>query len=227
MATTRLFTAEELWDQVAEGQQYELIEGNLVEVPPNNGLHSRIVLFLSRILASSLEDSGLGVVYPADASFILNRNPDTVLAPDLAFVRAANVPPIEEQEGLLETTPDLVVEVVSPSNSSVEIERKVETYLKYGVLRVWVVYPRERVVVVHQSGLPEQRLSDTDMIDAEDLQGFQNSGRADISHTLAFILSRTHPRDDMTSLCYTRARVIRRGTRSEKPFGFASTELQQ
>ena len=83
-----------------------------------------------------------------DVGFILSRNPDTVLAPDIAFVRAARL--ANAGDGYLELAPDLAVEIISPGNSSAEIERKISIYFESGSDEVWVVSPRKREVAVHR-----------------------------------------------------------------------------
>lgn len=94
---------------------------------------------------------------------MLLRAPDTVLAPDVAFIAGERWP--AETSGFVELAPDLAVEIVSPSNSPGEIERKVAIYLRAGVRSVWVVYPTERQVVVHMPSHPPAVFREGDQID--------------------------------------------------------------
>lgn len=96
-----------------------------------------------------MRPNGLGHVLN-DAGFYLSRDPDTVRATDVAFIHAARVPGGKLPEGYFSGPPDLAVEVVSPGDTAAEVEAKVWDYLASGTLRVWVVYPDTRTVVVHR-----------------------------------------------------------------------------
>ena len=114
--------------------------------------------------------SGVG----ANTGFFLSREPETVVAPDAAVVRADRLPPRSERTGYLDLVPDLVVEVVSPSDSQPEIDAKVGLYLAAGARLVWVAYPRPRSVRVHRPGREPVELSEGDVLDGEDvLPGFR------------------------------------------------------
>jgi len=110
----------------------------------------------------------------ADGGYVLERCPDTVRAPDVAFVRAERVPTAEEQEHFAELAPDLVVEVISPSDRMTDVEEKVEQYLALGVPLVWVFHPRRRTVTVRRPGREPLVLRDGDVVDGEEvLPGFR------------------------------------------------------
>jgi Uma2 family endonuclease len=158
MVTTRHITAAELFD-LGEDAPYVLIEGELVEVmSPQGRLHGNVLLKLSSMLDTEIVDPGTGELLVGDVGFVLARNPDTVLAPDLAFVRAERL--ANAGDGYLEFAPDLAIEVVSPSNSLAEIARKVELYLRYGSSEVWVVRPRQREIVIHRANATETVVRD-------------------------------------------------------------------
>ncbi|MGD9712033.1 MAG: Uma2 family endonuclease [Thermomicrobiales bacterium] len=149
MITTRLHTVEELWTPVLEGGNFELIEGELFEVSPGKRKHGTTQLRLGSRILAFVDALGLGIA-STEEGFILRRNPDTVLAPDVAFVSNARLG--EEPERWSEVPPDLAVEVVSPSNRQSEIDRKTRIYLESGVRAVWIAYPERREVVVHEAG---------------------------------------------------------------------------
>jgi Uma2 family endonuclease len=102
-----------------------------------------------------------------DSGFVLARNPDTVLAPDVAFISTERLP--KNSSGYLEIAPDLAVEIVSPGNTPGEIERKVAIYLRSGVEQVWIVYPEEREVVIHAPSGPPSVYLEHDQIDGGSL----------------------------------------------------------
>jgi Uma2 family endonuclease len=85
-----------------------------------------------------------------------------VLAPGVSFVARDRLP--ADRGGFLELAPDLAVEIVSRSNTVGQIERKIAIYLESGVKSVWVVYPRQRQVVVHEPGSAPKVLTEADEI---------------------------------------------------------------
>ncbi len=116
----------------------------------------------------------LGVVVGAETGFKLKSNPDTVRAPDIAFVSRERV----EAEGIPDTywqgPPDLAVEVISPSDTLYGVEDKVATWLAAGTRLVWVVHPKRRVVLIHRPQAEVTTLGESDTLDGADVvPGFQ------------------------------------------------------
>ncbi|HYI13972.1 MAG TPA: Uma2 family endonuclease [Thermomicrobiales bacterium] len=146
--STTLMTAEDLLALPDDDKQYELVEGVLIEMSPSSRYHSRDGQRIATRLGVFVEDHDLGEVHGADGGFILRRNPDTVRSPDAAFVRKERLVELDD-DGYLPLAPDLVVEVVSPSNTVNEMSRKVREYLDAGTSNVWVVEPLRRRVAVH------------------------------------------------------------------------------
>ena len=105
---TKLVTAEELAAIPDDGYRYELHRGELVRMSPTGFKHLRVAANFNYVLYGFVKEHGLGVV-GGEGGFILERDPDTVRAPDVVFVRADRLPPDEEQTGYLELSPDLVV----------------------------------------------------------------------------------------------------------------------
>ena len=103
----------------------------------------------------------------------LERDPDTVREPDIAYFSAERMPPGVRVPGYAETPPDLVVEVVSPSDTIREVNDKAFMWLGYGVRLVWLVYPDTRTVDVYRSGRAVTTLAEDDFLDGLDvLPGF-------------------------------------------------------
>ena len=79
-------TAEELIELPADDYKYELVEGELIRMPPTGGEHGKLAARLARLLDEYVEAHDLGIVCGAEAGFILRRTPDTVRAPDASFI---------------------------------------------------------------------------------------------------------------------------------------------
>src|SRR5919109_1548043 len=138
-STTSLMTAEEA-EHLPSDLRWELIDGVLIEMPPVNASHGGIAVTIALVVGQYIRAHRLGRLY-VEVGFILRRNPDTVRAPDLAFVRADRLPPGGEPRGFWEIAPDLAVEIVSPSNTPAEVQVKIREWIEAGTREVWVVYP--------------------------------------------------------------------------------------
>ena len=117
----RAVTAEELLELPDDEWRHELVNGELRTLPLNGFEHGVVALTVGGRLDEYVNRRGLGVVVAAGTGFVLSRDPDTVLAPDAAFVAAERVPPPDQQDGFAELASDLAVEVVSPSDRAVEV----------------------------------------------------------------------------------------------------------
>jgi Uma2 family endonuclease len=172
MARQTLYTADDLEKLSAEGKRYELVRGELLEMPPTNWKHGVATMRLSRLIANYVEEHDLGVTTAAETGFLISRDPDTVRAPDCAFVSKARLPEDPETVVFAELAPDLVIEVASPSQSFPYLQAKVEDWLDAGVKAVWVVLPERRSVSIYAVGT-HRFLHDEDTLDGGDvLPGF-------------------------------------------------------
>ena len=168
----RLLTAGDLLRLYSEGVRGELIRGVLCETMPT-GRHGEIAALMSAELVVFARARALGRVTTSDAGVLLERDPDTVREPDVAFFSAAKLPPGVRVAGYSEVAPDLVVEIVSPSDSRREVHDKAHMWLSHGVRLVWVVHPETRTVDVYRADGDAATLSETDALDGLDvLPGF-------------------------------------------------------
>lgn len=152
MSTQKTFhTSEDLMRISSQGKRYELVKGELVEMAPTGGRHGRVASRIGYRLRRIVEEQELGEVFAAETGFRLASNPDTVRAPDAAFVSKERLPSEDQLIGFPSLAPDLVVEVVSPSDSAGQVQAKVEDWLRANVQLVWVVYPDTRSVVVYRA----------------------------------------------------------------------------
>ena len=175
MATTKakLLTAEDLLRLDSQGVKGELIRGVLCERVSAGHEHGEIASELNFQLRGYVRPRRLGRVAGSDAGIRLQRNPDTVREPDVYYISAERLPLHARVTGYLEIAPDIVAEIVSPSDSQKEVNDKTRMWLSYGVSIVWEIYPAERAIMVHRSGAPAVTLTEDDTLDGGDvLPGF-------------------------------------------------------
>lgn len=166
---TQNMTADELLRLPGDDGRHELIRGELRTMTPAGNSHGRIAMRVASPLFQHVEERGLGVVYAAETGFILARNPDTVRAPDVAFVSRERLEEVGETERYWPGAPDLAVEVVSPGDTYAEVESKVAEWLRAGSRMVIVVDPSNLVVKVHRSPAEVETLTEADEIEGSDV----------------------------------------------------------
>lgn len=172
-------SADEFLDMPDEdGWQHELVEGVVVKMPSPGFRHGKIEMQFAFLLMSYVKARNLGVVTGAETGFLLSKvgEKDTVLGPDVAFVRSANVPAPNAPgiEKYLRVAPDIAAEVASPDQYRPEMAAKARIYLDSGVRLLWVVWPSSQTVDVWRPGSDAPTmLSVSDTLDGFDaLPGF-------------------------------------------------------
>ena len=169
----RLLTAEDLLRLYSEGVRGELIRGVLHETVAAGVEHGKIVVNLSILIGSFVKPARLGWIIASDAGIRLERNPDTVREPDLAYISAEKLPLDKPVPGYSEVVPDLVVEIISPNDRPVAVYDKAQMWLRYGARLVLIIDPDARTVTVLLQDGPAQMLTDADALDGGDvLPGF-------------------------------------------------------
>ena len=149
---TRLMTADELLRLPRGKARYELIKGELLTMSPAGSEHGSIIFRLSALIHQFISSRKLGLGFGAESGFLIQRDPDTVRAPDIAFVRADRIPAEGPPQGFWPGAPDLAVEVVSPGDGVREVGEKVAEWLQAGCGAVWIVDPHAKAVSVHLAG---------------------------------------------------------------------------
>ena len=174
MSTTKpkLLNADDLLRLDGEGVKGELIRGVLCGEMPPGYEHADIVAELTMRLRMFAKSGNLGSVL-GELGVRLESDPDTVRAPDVAFVSSGRVPTGAKPKGFSDLVPDLVIEVVSPSDTRRSAHDKALMWNQNGVHLVWVVHPVLRTVDVYVAGGPVTTLTDEDSLDGlEVLSGF-------------------------------------------------------
>ena len=168
-----LITAEAFAVLPLDGLRAELIRGEIVTMPAAFTDHGETASRLNIIIGHFVLTHNLGKTFAAETGFLIARNPDTVRAPDFAFIQASRVTFNASAPSWGQVMPDLVAEVVSSSDRANEIDQKVHMWLDAGVRFVWVLYPQTRTILAHTPDAPIRILKDGDMLDGgEVLPGF-------------------------------------------------------
>ena len=169
VTTTKLVTAEELLAMPYDGFRYELVRGELRKMAPAGRVHGKRGNRVNVSLSLYVYENDLGETYLAETGFHLETDPDHVLAPDVAFVSKEREEATPEAGGFFPGQPDLVVEVISPSDRYTEVEEKVEEWFNAGTRMVIVVNPRNRTVRVYRSLTDSDLLTEADTLDGGDV----------------------------------------------------------
>ncbi len=173
ITATKLLTADDLLRLSGEGVRGELIRGVLHKTMSSGLEHSEIAAKLTILLGIFIVPRKLGRLATSDLGVWLERDPDTVREPDIAYFSAARLPLGVRITGYPEVPPDLVVEIVSPSDTRRQVRDKARMWLRYGVGLVWVVQPATRTVDVYDPDRAMVSLTEQDTLDgSEVLPGF-------------------------------------------------------
>lgn len=148
MSTVTAITAEELYRRSGDGGRYELVAGELRMMSPSGWRHGEIVGNLHGLLWHFISQHDLGSIFGAETGFLISRDPDTVRAPDIAFIAKANLPAARPAQAYWPGAPDLAVEVLSPSDTADAVAIKIASWLTAGAT-VWKVDPDHESITVH------------------------------------------------------------------------------
>jgi len=136
---------------------------------PSGSEHVGIIIEISTPLHQFVKAHGLGRVLGTEGGFIISRKPDTVRAPDVAFISADRIPGGRLPKGFFPGAPDLAVEVMSPSDTAEELDEKVQDWLAAGTRLVWVVNPKSKTVAVYDSPSASRILHIEETLDGGEL----------------------------------------------------------
>ena len=167
--TTKPMTADELLLLPRGRFRYELIKGELRTMSPAGDEHGIVIMNLAAPLAVYVKVNKLGFVYGAETGFKIETDPDTVRAPDIAFITRERIEQSGIYKGYRPGAPDLAVEVLSPGDTSEEVDEKIAEWLTAGARMVWVVSPKRRTVTVYRSLKEIKILTEQDELDGADV----------------------------------------------------------
>jgi Uma2 family endonuclease len=166
-------TAQELLLYSNEPYRHELVDGRLHEMEPTGAEHGVVVTQICVLLAAHVEARALGQTFVGDVGFQIASDPDTVRAPDVAFVSRERMRAIGLPTGFWPGPPDLAIEVVSPSDRRSEVVGKALQWLDAGALGVVIADPRRRIATVYRSRTDIRVLDPGGALDLDDIvRGF-------------------------------------------------------
>ena len=169
--STHLITADELMRMSDDGHRYELVKGELLTMSPPGYEHGEILMTLGSALKQFIKQLQLGRVAGGDAGFKLESDPDTVLAPDISFIRAGRL--TTRPRDYARIVPDLVVEVISPGDRKGKVTEKAKLWLSFGVQSVWLVRPNNRTVEILRQDGATRILDETEVLSDTVVPGFE------------------------------------------------------
>jgi Uma2 family endonuclease len=135
---------------------YEVMDGERRDMTPTGFEHGDFEVRLGEFLKKHLQDRGYVAV--GEVGVLINRSPLRIRAADVVYISKARAP--EKPKGILETAPDLIIEIISESNTQSEMTEKVKDYLSIGVERTVLVDPQTRTVSIYQKGKKEAAFCD-------------------------------------------------------------------
>jgi len=143
-------TAEEFLKMDLREKAFELVEGEMIEMPPGSELHGRICFKVALALELFGARTGHGFVTTNDSAVVTSRDPATVRGADVIYYSNARRPESDLSQTPSSIPPDLVVEVVSPGNTAADLHKKIYEYLNIGVGMVWIVHPIRRTLTIYR-----------------------------------------------------------------------------
>jgi Uma2 family endonuclease len=170
MATDARLTAQDLLRLGGDNVRRELVHGRVIEMPLPGGAHGRTASRIHRYLDRYVERVGGGEVLPG-VGFVLvvPGDAERVRGPDVAFISHARLPGGRLPEKFIEAAPDLAVEVLSESNTGVDMQQKIRDYLDAGVRLIWIIARKARTATVYRADGSARLLREQDALDGEDV----------------------------------------------------------
>jgi Uma2 family endonuclease len=167
-------TADELLLMPKGRWRYELVRGELRVMEPTGIEHGRIAILAGGVLLEHVRRTGSGVVLGAETGFVLESDPDTVCAPDAAFISQERYERVGPTTKYWPGAPDFAVEVLSPSDRPGEVRKKLREWLAAGTIAVVVLDPSDRTATVHRHGCEPRVHGLRDTLDLSDaVPGFR------------------------------------------------------
>jgi len=164
----KVWTDEAFMALPKDGHRYELVDGELVDMGNSGMEHGEIGAYLAGLLAIYVRQHKLGTVCDSSTAFTLKSG--NKRSPDVSFVAKARLQGLSRPpRGFFQGSPDLAVEILSPSNTVEEIHTKIVEYFENETQLVWVIHPDEKYALVYHSPEPDRFLRSTDALEGEEI----------------------------------------------------------
>jgi Uma2 family endonuclease len=169
-----------------DGHRYEIVNGELIDMGNSGAKHGYVCSLLVTALMSYALPKKLGVVMDSSTAFKMKNG--NKRSPDASFFAKERLQGLTElPTGFLEGAPDLAVEVLSPGNTTDEIDTKIAEYFENGTRLVWVINSTQQYVLVYRSGQePDRLLKSVDSLDGEEVIPGFSLAIADLFQPLSF-----------------------------------------
>jgi|SRR5579859_3445929 len=168
MASPAPMTAHELLALNLSDKRTELVRGRLIVREPAGWVHGVVAMKIGAKVAAHVDQRRAGVVLAAETGFKIESDPDTVRAPDVAFVTRERAP-LESTRGFPALAPDLAIEVLSPDDRPGEVLAKIGDWLSAGARLVWVIDPARRLARIYREDGSESVVPENGALDGEGL----------------------------------------------------------
>lgn len=156
---------------------------------PAGWQHGKVVHRIQMLLGRYVDEHDLGDIFGAETGFLIARDPDTVRAPDVAFIARENMPGSEPSQAYWPGPPDLAVEVLSPGDRTGDVDEKIEDWLSAGTKLLWIVDAKLKTVTVYRSTTDVTTKTTMDNLEGQDVvRGF----RCAVSEVFAVRPGRRH-----------------------------------
>jgi Uma2 family endonuclease len=160
------WTDEDILNLPHDEYSYEVVDGELVMSPKNNPQHGIICVRISARLWHHVDARGLGEVFDSNTGYwMVNRN---LRAPDVSFMTKARLPR-QTPKAFFEGAPDLVVEVLSPTNTRRELDRRLRDFFESGTRLAWIIDPEEKYAEVCRSSTERKIVGPGGTLEGEDV----------------------------------------------------------
>lgn len=182
----KVWTDEEFMALNRDGHQYEIVNGELIDMGNSGAKHGYVAVILSAALFNWVSQGKLGAMFDSSTAFKMKSG--NKRSPDLSFMSKERLQELNDlPDGLLEGAPDLAVEILSPGNTVGEIQEKLSEYFENGSRLVWVIEPRQKYALVyHCAEQPDQFVKSSDYLEGEEIIPGFRLPMADLFETLTF-----------------------------------------
>lgn len=157
------------FELLPDWELFELVDGQLVRRKEMGAFENAVALVISSLLLPHIRKHRLGWLLGSETNYKVIPNSETTRRPDITFIRRGRFPDDKLPPGILTLAPDLMIEVVSPTNSANEIEEKVKLFLEAGTQLAWIVYPSIRSVRILRPDGSGQSLDANAVINGENV----------------------------------------------------------